>query len=107
LIGTWRGTLSTYQADLPLELRILESGAVHVRLEKQLETLLTNVRWRDGWLRGQMRSDIHTPDAERRPYQLDLTLKLRGRVLNGPASAIRLSGRRAGNALTSWVEVRQ
>ena len=105
LLGKWSGKLSTYHADLPLELRILESGAVHVRLEKQLETLLSNVRWENGYLHGQMRGDIHTEDAERRPYFLQLTLKLRGKTLNGPASAISLPGKRAGNALTSWVEL--
>lgn len=107
LVGTWRGALSTWQADLPFELRVLESGEVHARVGSQLWMLLNDVKWEDGYLSGRMLSDIHTEDANRRPYALHLTLKLRGNVLNGPVSAISLPGRRAGNALTSWLEVKK
>jgi hypothetical protein len=107
LVGTWKGALSTWQADLPFELRVLESGQVHARVGTQLWMLLNDVTWQDGYLSGRMLSDIHTEDANRRPYALQLTLKLRGNVLNGPASAISLPGKRNGNALTSWLEVRR
>ena len=78
-----------------------------MRVGRQFQMLLNNVKWEDGYLSGEMLSDIHTEDANRRPYFLELTLKLRGNVLNGPASAISLPGARAGNALTSWVEVKK
>jgi CubicO group peptidase (beta-lactamase class C family) len=107
LIGTWTGTLYTYKAELPLTLRFLESGDVHARLGSQLKTLLNDPRWQDGYLSGRMTGDVGTEDANRRPYLLNLTLKLRGAVLNGPASAVSLPGRRAGNALTQWVELKK
>ena len=61
----------------------------------------------NGFLVGRFLSDIRTEDANRRPYSLLLTLKPRGAVLNGPVSAISLPGKRAGNALTSWAELRR
>ncbi len=69
--------------------------------------LLNDVKWANGTLSGRMLSDIRTEDANRRPYTLLLTLKLRGTELNGPISAISLPGKRVGNALTSWVEVKK
>jgi hypothetical protein len=65
------------------------------------------VRWHDGYLSGRMTGDIGAEDANRRPYLLSLTLKLRGAALNGPASAVSLPGRRPGNALTQWVELKK
>ncbi len=54
-----------------------------------------------------MPGDIGTEDAARRPYLLHFALKLRGNVMNGPASAITIPGGRVGNALTEWVEVQR
>jgi hypothetical protein len=86
----------------------LESGDVHAQLGGQLRTLLNSVQWQDGYLSGRMMGDIGTEDANRRPYLLSLTLKLRGKdVLNGPASALSLPGPRPGNALTQWVELKK
>jgi CubicO group peptidase (beta-lactamase class C family) len=105
LAGTWSGKLSTYRADIPLTLEIRADGDVHAQIGKQLKTLLSEARWEDGSLHGVMAGDIGTEDANRMPYSLSLTLKLRGNVLNGPASAISLPGKRVGNALTQWVEL--
>ena len=107
LIGMWTGKLITYKAELPLEFRVQESGEIQVRVGNQFQMLLNEVRLQDGYLSGRFLSDIHTEDANRRPYFLQLTLKQRGNVLNGPVSAISQPGRRAGNALTSWVELKK
>ena len=107
LIGIWTGVLSTYKADLPFTLQIRLSGAVEAQLGGQLKTALTDVRWERGSLSGQMPGDIGLEEAARRPYLLHLMLKLRGNVMNGPASAITIPGGRVGKALTQWVEVRR
>jgi CubicO group peptidase (beta-lactamase class C family) len=107
LLGEWSGKLHTYKAEIPLTLRVLKSGDVHAKLGNQLQTLLNGSNWRDGYLSGRMTGDIGTEDANRRRHSLRLTLKLRGDVLNGPASAISLPGRRSGNALTQWVELKK
>jgi len=107
LVGTWTGKLVTYKAELPLEFRVQESGEIRVRVGHQFQMLLNDVRLEDGYLSGRFMSDIQTEDANRRPYFLFLRLKQRGGVLNGPASAISLPGKRNGNALTSWVELKK
>ena len=40
LIGTWTGTVAIYDHELPLQLKILPSGDVHVRFGSHFETLL-------------------------------------------------------------------
>ena len=107
LTGTWTGKLCTYKEELPFTLWIGDSGEVQAQLGSQGKVALRAVRWRDGYLSGRMAGDVGTEDANRRAYEIHLTLKLRGDVLNGPASAVSLPGERAGNALTQWVEVRR
>ena len=105
LIGTWTGMLCTYKTEFPFTLQIPKSGSVEAQLSSQPKRQFTEARWENGELSGQMEGDIETEDAARRPYRLHLTLKLRGNVMNGPASAITIPGGRVGNALTQWVEV--
>ena len=56
---------------------------------------------------GNLTGDIGTEDANRTRYTLALSLKLRGDVLNGALTAQSLPGRRVGNALTHWVELKR
>ena len=66
LLGNWKGTLHTYQIDLPVTLKfLLSSGDVHVQLADELESLLNNVQFKDGWLSGEAWGDVATDDAER------------------------------------------
>jgi len=105
LYGTWRGKIHTYKADLPFSLRFLESGDVHAQISNQLKTLLNFVSWQGGKLKGRMLGDVGTDDAGRRPYTLSLDLKLRGKVLNGSATAVSTAAPRIGSALSYWVEL--
>jgi CubicO group peptidase (beta-lactamase class C family) len=107
LAGTWSGTVHTYKEDLTFALEIFESGDVHAQLGGRLKTLLNDVTFRDGRLQGRLLGDIGTEDASRRPHFLSLSLKLRGAVLNGGMTALSLPGRRPGNALTHWVELKK
>lgn len=107
LIGTWKGVVSTYKADIPLTLEVRESGEAQAKLGDQLKMLLNDVTWENDVLSGRMLGDVGTEDANRRPYFLQFTLKLRGNLLNGSASAISQPGRRVGNALTQWVELKK
>ena len=105
LAGAWVGKLIAYKTEIPMTLRILESGDVHAQIGGQMKMLWNNVRWQDGYLTGAMPGEVGTEDAGRRPYFLSFSLKLCGQVLNGAASAISTPGRRPGNALTQWVEL--
>jgi CubicO group peptidase (beta-lactamase class C family) len=107
LSGEWRGTVHTYKGDLPLTLWFKDSGDIHVRLGNQLKTLLNNVGRGDDRLSGVMMGDIGTEDANRTAYELRLNLKLREDRLTGTLIAITRSGKRVGNALSHWVELKK
>jgi len=107
LAGGWKGKLHTYKDEIPLRLQIRESGEMVGQLAGQPESTFANTRSADGVISGRVKGDIGAEDANRRPYLLHFTLKLRGGVLNGPATAVSLPGRRVGNALTQWVELRR
>ncbi|MGH9845140.1 MAG: hypothetical protein ACREEM_41010, partial [Blastocatellia bacterium] len=107
LIGTWKGSVHTYLGEVPFMLEIKADGDVHARLGAQLKTLLNRADFKDGYLTGALLGDIGTEDASRRPYTLSLSLKLRGEALGGALTALLLPGKRAGNALTHWVELKK
>jgi CubicO group peptidase (beta-lactamase class C family) len=105
--GEWKGSVYTYQRDIPLAITIRSSGEIVARLGTQFKTLLNDVNWRDGQLTGSMNVTQSFDDANHRPHYLQLSLKLRDGNLNGAASFLSLPGKRAGNALTQWVELKK
>jgi CubicO group peptidase (beta-lactamase class C family) len=107
LIGTWKGTVRTYKEDLPFTLVFQPDGDIHARLGLQLRTLVNRADFKDGYLTGEFMSDIGTEDTNRTRYVLSLSLKLRGDALNGAMTARSLPGKRVGNALTHWVELKK
>ena len=113
LMGDWTGMVHTYHGDLPLTLSFKPYDDVHIQLGAQLKTLLSDVKFRDGRLKGYFAGDIGTEDANRNPYRLHLDLKLRGQTLNGAVLAVGyredgeggVPGRRMGNAVAHWAEL--
>jgi hypothetical protein len=107
LIGKWLGSVYTYKGEISITCCFKKSGDIHVQLGNQLKTLLNDVTFKDGYLSGRMMGDIGTEDANRHPYHLHITLKLRSQTLNGAMTAISLPGPWLGNALSHWVELRK
>ena len=107
LVGLWEGIVHTHVQDLPFVLRIDESGDIHARLGDQLWTVVNQPVFTNETLTGQMSGDIGAEDANRRPYSLHLKLKLRGNTLNGTVAALSLPGKRVGNALSNWAELKR
>jgi hypothetical protein len=106
LSGVWKGKVSTYEAEIPLAVRVKESGDIHVELGDQLKTLLNNAQYEDGFLTGRTAGNIGIKDAIRRPYTLTVNLKLRnGITLNGAVTAMAEQSTRVGYALTQWVNL--
>jgi CubicO group peptidase (beta-lactamase class C family) len=104
LLGTWKGTLHTYQKDFPVTLKFLPSGDVHIQLADELPSLLNNVQFKDGWLSGDAWGEMPTGDAERHhTNDLQFSLKLRGNHLNGAVSATVHGEIRV--ALSQWLDV--
>src|SRR5438874_9259280 len=89
-LETGAASWSPTKTEIPLTLRILESGDVHAQLGAQMKMLWNDVIWRDGYLRGRMPGDIGTEDAARRPYFLSFSLKLSSCNLFTRRSASRL-----------------
>lgn len=114
LLGQWSGHVHTYENDIPFTLWFKETGDVHAQLDTQLKTLVNEVQFKEEYLTGKMMGTIGTPDASRYPHYLHLDLKHRGEVLTGAIIAITVDGRdggtvgrRQGNALSYWVELRK
>ena len=106
LVGVWKGKVSTYEAEIPLAVRVQESGDIHVELGDQLKTVLNNAQYEDGFLTGRIAGNIGIKDVSRRPCTLTLNLKLRnGTTLNGAVTAMAEQSTRVGYALTQWVNL--
>jgi len=107
LVGVWSGAAETYEGPREVTLRVDESGAIYIRLASAPWTLLNAPSFTDATLSGLFAGDIGTADANRRPYQLRLEVKLRGNTLNGGVTAQSVPANRVGNALTSWIELKR
>ncbi|HUS05567.1 MAG TPA: serine hydrolase domain-containing protein [Bryobacteraceae bacterium] len=102
LAGRWKGELVTHAGRHPFLLQINPSGDVHAQLGDQLQTLLTLVHFENSRLTGHMTGDVGTEDARRRPHHINLSLKLRGGVLEGSATATSTASN-----LTSWLRLKR
>jgi CubicO group peptidase (beta-lactamase class C family) len=107
LLGRWKGSLSTYKNDVPLVLSIKALDDARVKLGKQLETLLSDATYSGGYLRGRFAGEIDYDDARGRGYQLQLELKLRDGVLNGPLIVTTLPDGRGSSATSHWVNLKR
>ena len=107
LVGKWTGQVHTVNGDTPLSLWVEDSGYIEVKLGDQLTTPLDNTRLQDGYIKGSFTSDIGTEDSNRLPYNLHIALKPRNKVLIGSIISITLQGKRPGNALSYWAELRK
>lgn len=105
LVGYWQGDVETFEGPRRLQMWVQPDGDIKVKLGGQLTALLNHSQLNKGLLTGEFVGDIGTPDANRRPYHLHLRAKLRGERLTGAVTAISLPGRRAGNALSHWVDL--
>jgi CubicO group peptidase (beta-lactamase class C family) len=107
LAGVWSGKIVTYKGTLPLTLHMRESGEVHAQIGGQMKVLVNDPRWQNHYFSGEFLGDLGTEDTGPGPAQIRLLLKLRGRTLNGSATASALSGMRGGFNLTHWTELKR
>jgi len=88
LLGTWTGTVRTWQSTIPLKLTFQPDGDIHVKLDDQFETLLNRPLWRGKMFVGLFNGSIPTPDANRQRHYVRLELWERGEgKLQGEANA--------------------
>lgn len=102
LLGTWKGTLRTYQKDLPVTITFLPSGGVHFKIAKEPISLLDDAQFKDGWLTGGGWGSIQTSDAKRHHVdKVMFQLKLRGKHLSGAV----IAGKFDAVELSEWLDV--
>jgi CubicO group peptidase (beta-lactamase class C family) len=107
LVGKWRGKLITHNSEKPLVLDIKDTGDVHVRLDRQLLTLLNDPSYRDGYLRGRFAGDVDYDDDRGRKHFVQLELKLRDGVLDGSATTMTEPDAWGSSAVTHWAELKR
>lgn len=115
LVGNWKGKVRTPEGEQPMELKVLPSGDVHVRIGGEppfpgrstflQEALVNRVAFKDGELTGRTMAQIQTADTKRYPHTVYLYLKLRGNVLNGSATAVSVYDGLWIYALPHWAEL--
>lgn len=108
LLGTWRGKMATYVAEVPVELTFLPND-VHMKIGNQFAALVNEPKFRAPVFSGELAARIGTPDTDRYADIVFLSLTLRGDVLNGGATARATDDGfpRVRNALTHWLELRR
>lgn len=97
LVGTWQGEIHTYAGEQPIQLKVLATGDVHVRIggqprfanrsSYQQDALLNDIEFADATLTGRSLAQLVTTDSRRVPHTTSLSLKLRGDMLSGTVTA--------------------
>lgn len=85
--GDWCGTLYTHEREIPVALKVLPSGEVHVQIDDQLWGLLNEAAFEDGTLKGRSPNYVPVADTERRRHDVRLELARQGDLLTGMVTA--------------------
>ena len=88
LLGSWVGTVQTWQGKLPITMVFKPDGDIHVKLGDNFESILSDISFRNDILTGSFASSIPTPDANLYRSDIDLKLWLRDGKLQGELSAV-------------------
>lgn len=106
LAGTWKGTLSTPETEMPIELVFQSDGLIRATFGNQLPTLVSKARFERDFFEGDLSARIPNPDVGRYSYFVHLALKLDGATLRGSATAIGdADNARVRNALAHWLSL--
>ena len=106
LLGEWTGELTTYDETVPVRLVIQPDSDVHVRIGRQMETLLNRVRFADGFLTGTSYGTIPLSDARAHPHDISYRLLLDGDVLSGYVTTEFTTDRSYGN-FSSYIRLQK
>jgi CubicO group peptidase (beta-lactamase class C family) len=104
LVGSWTGSVRTWDRTMPFTLTIKADGDVHARLEGQPAALVNDVRWQDNTFVGTFAGTIPTSDAARWPHNVLLSLRVHNDTLSGMASALTTT-ETVYYALSSWASL--
>ncbi|WP_341534139.1 serine hydrolase domain-containing protein [Sphingosinicella soli] len=106
LAGTWKGTLSTPEKTLPVELVFQPDGLIRAAFGEQLPTLVSKGRFENDVFSGDLNARVPNTDVQRFSYFVRLTLELDGATLRGAATAIGdMDNDRVRNAVAHWLSL--
>lgn len=88
IVGTWSGSIETYEGARRLQLWIGKDGNCRARLEGQLVTMVNNPGFNGDLLTGIINGDLQTSDTSRVKHLLRLRLQLRDDELVGAVEAV-------------------
>lgn len=92
MIGTWEGTIKTYESEVPIKMEFQEDGDVHVIMNREktddpinLETILSDFNYNDGEMTGKFYGNVETGDTKMYPHNIHVSMKLKENRLAGYA----------------------
>ena len=83
IVGEWRGTIVTSRGELPIALSFKPDGDVHVKIGKQLETLVSGIGYDEGLLSGVFLADVPAEEAAGHAHRVTISLRQVGTRLSG------------------------
>lgn len=115
LVGSWRGRMQTYQGEQPVQLKVLPSGMVTIRIggapefanrsTMMQDALVNDVKFADGSLTGSSLAQVQTGDTKRGPHSTTISFQLRNGKLMGVISASSLFDGFWKFGLPYWTEL--
>jgi CubicO group peptidase (beta-lactamase class C family) len=101
-VGSWKGTIKTFRADIPLAFSIAESGEVQVQLGSQPVTVLDKPKFNEKRLLGTISGKLAIEeDGVAQANQVEFCLYLRDGALKGAAVT------RPHPSLPFWAELKR
>ena len=82
-LGKWEGLISTASGQLPIILLFRPDGDVHVQVGNQLETMLSDIGYREGLLSGQFVADLPMEQAGAGPHSVTISVRFNENQLSG------------------------
>ena len=97
LKGSWRGTIGTYEREIPIGLDFEPNFPSVVTINGK--EALSDLQFDKSIVRGTADGQIQTSDAMRTPHKVMLDLTYRGDRLSGFITARSIEGARIGHAI--------
>jgi CubicO group peptidase (beta-lactamase class C family) len=114
LFGRWEGAIETCEGPRPFALQIRGERKAVAQLGGRRHTV-DELQMSGDSLLGVFDGDLGSPDGTQRPYRVHLDLTIRGGAMTGSALALThlihgpggAPGKRTGNAMPHWAELRR
>jgi CubicO group peptidase (beta-lactamase class C family) len=101
MTGNWKGEIDTWKGKVPLTLTISPDRQVYVQLGNGPRVVATNIDVQKKRFYCVIRGDVQTPDAPQPPYDIEIELYLRAKLLLGAATT------KDGVQLPYWAQLQR